>query len=209
MRAFLLFTTLISIVSSPVLAQTKPAPAPAAVPESTGKPAGRDLLSDRERAAAKLDELFTTLKKERDPEEAQRVSQQIWVQWTVSGSASVDLMMLWAKEAMDAKKFDVALDFLDQVVTIAPDYPEGWNRRATLHFMREDYAKSMADIEKTLQLEPRHFGALSGMGMIFKTLENKEMALKAFERLLDVYPMSRNAQQEVTALTDELDGEGI
>ena len=77
-------------------------------------------------------------------------------------------MMLWSKTAMDSQKFDVALDFLDQVVTMKPAYAEGWNRRATVHFMMQNYAKSMADINHTLQLEPRHFGALSGMGQIMK-----------------------------------------
>jgi tetratricopeptide (TPR) repeat protein len=182
-------------------------PATASVP--TAKSETRDLLSDRERAAKKLDELFTQLKRARDPGEADRISRQIWEQWDVSGSATIDLMMRWAREAMDGKKFDIALDFLDQVVTMAPGYSEGWNRRATLHFMREDYAKSMADIEHTLRLEPRHFGALSGMGMIFKTLGDKERALKSYEHVLDVYPMNRAAQAEVAALTDELEGDGI
>ncbi len=208
MRA-VVFAALTVLAAAPALAQDKPSQAPSTATVPTENKGSRDLLSDRERAVAKIDELFSTLKKERDAEKAQRISQQIWNQWAISGSASIDLMMGWARDAVDSKKFDVALDFLDQVVVMAPDFAEGWNRRATLHFMREDYAKSMADIEKTLELEPRHFGALSGMGMIFKSLDKKELALKAFERVLDVYPMSRNAQQEVTALTDELDGEGI
>lgn len=206
MRAVLLSALLICTAPA-ALAQDKATPAPAAVPDA--KTEAPDLLTDRERAAKKLEELFAKLKRERSEGEAERISRQIWDQWNVSGSASIDLMMGWARDAMDAKKFDIALDFLDQVTIMAPDFAEGWNRRATLHFMREDYAKSMADIERTLQLEPRHFGALSGMGMIFKLLENKKMALKAYEDVLDVYPMNRSAQSEVATLTDELEGEGI
>ena len=110
---------------------------------------------------------------------------------------------------MDSKKFDVALDFLDQVVTMSPAYAEGWNRRATVHFMMQNYAKSMADINHTLQLEPRHFGALSGMAQIMKNTGRKQLALEAWQRVLDIYPMMRSAQNEVATLSEELAGEGI
>ncbi|MEX2372899.1 MAG: tetratricopeptide repeat protein, partial [Dehalococcoidia bacterium] len=108
-----------------------------------------------------------------------------------------------------ADRYDVALDFLDQVTVLAPDYAEGWNRRATLHYMMGSYAKSMTDIEHVLRLEPRHFGALSGMAAIFKNYDMKEPALGAFQRVLNVYPMLRSAQDEVAGLAEELAGEGI
>ena len=110
---------------------------------------------------------------------------------------------------MEKKKFDVALDFLDQVVTLSPAYAEGWNRRATVHYMMHNFAKSMADIDHTLQLEPRHFGALSGMAEIMKETERKQLALDAYQRVLDIYPMMRNAQNELATLSEELTGEGI
>ena len=118
-------------------------------------------------------------------------------------------MMTWSQTAMEGKKFDVALDFLDQVVTMEPTYAEGWNRRATVHFMMQNYAKSMSDINHTLQIEPRHFGALSGMGQIMKNTGREELALQAWERVLDIYPMMRSAQNEVATLSEELAGEGI
>ena len=156
-----------------------------------------------------LDELFSELKRERNEKAAERIAARIWEEWGHSDSASIDLMMLWSKNAMDGKKFDVALDFLDQVVTMSPTYAEGWNRRATVHFMMENYAKSMADISHTLQLEPRHFGALSGMGQIMKNAGHKQLALEAWQRVLDIYPMMRSAQNEVATLSEELAGEGI
>ena len=118
-------------------------------------------------------------------------------------------MMQWAKKAMDEQKFDIALDFLDQVVTMRPDFAEGWNRRATVHFMMKNFAKSMADIGQTLELEPRHFGALSGMALIFKARGSKQMAFNAYQRVLDIYPMMRDAQNEVATLSEELAGEAI
>ena len=161
------------------------------------------------KAENRLDALFGELKRERNEKAAERIAGRIWEAWSQSGSASIDLMMGWSKTAMDNKKFDVALDFLDQVVTMEPTYAEGWNRRATVHFMMQNYAKSMSDINHTLQIEPRHFGALSGMGQIMKNTGREELALKAWERVLDIYPMMRSAQNEVATLSEELAGEGI
>jgi tetratricopeptide (TPR) repeat protein len=157
----------------------------------------------------RLDKLLGELKRERNEKAAERIAARIWEEWGHSGSASIDLMMTWSKTAMDGQKFDVALDFLDQVVTMEPSYAEGWNRRATVHFMMQNYSKSMADINHTLQLEPRHFGALSGMGQIMKNTGHNELALQAWQRVLDIYPMMRSAQNEVATLSEELAGEGI
>jgi tetratricopeptide (TPR) repeat protein len=162
-----------------------------------------------ERQENRLDALFLQLKRERNEGAAERIAGRIGEAWSHSGSASIDLMMGWSKTAMDSKKFDVALDFLDQVVTMRPTYAEGWNRRATVHFAMENYAKSMADINRTLELEPRHFGALAGMGQIMKNTGRKELALQAWQRVLDIYPMMRSAQAEVATLSEELAGEGI
>ncbi|MDR7034184.1 tetratricopeptide repeat protein [Mesorhizobium sp. BE184] len=159
--------------------------------------------------AQHLDKLFTDLKRERNEKSAERIANRVWAQWNQSGSASIDLMMQWSQKAIGEQKFDVALDFLDQVVTLQPTYAEGWNRRATVHFMMKNYQKAMADIEQTLELEPRHFGAISGMAQIFSDTGRKEQALRAWQRALDVYPMMRNAQNQVAILSEELAGEGI
>jgi len=158
---------------------------------------------------AKLDGLFSELKRERNEKAAERISGRIFAAWSQSGSANIDLMMHWAQKAIDAKKYDVALDFLDQIVVIRPDFAEGWNRRATVHFLMNNFAKSMVDIEHTLELEPRHFGALAGMARIMKDRGRKELALSAYERILTIYPMMRSAQSEVATISDELAGEGI
>jgi tetratricopeptide (TPR) repeat protein len=159
--------------------------------------------------AERLDRLFSELKKERNEKAAERIAARIWDEWGHSGSASIDLMMEWSQTAMTDRKFDVALDFLDQVVTIRPTYAEGWNRRATVHYMMRNYSKSMADIGETLRLEPRHFGALSGMAAMLEATGRKERALHAYERVLEIYPMMRSAQGQVATLSEELAGEGI
>jgi tetratricopeptide (TPR) repeat protein len=158
---------------------------------------------------ARLDQLFADLKRERNEKAAERIAGRIWNEWFQSGSASIDLMMMWSQKAIEDQKFDVALDFLDQVVTLQPAYAEGWNRRATVHFMMKNYGKSMSDIDHTLQLEPRHFGALSGLAQIMAETGHKQSALEAWQKVLAIYPMLRSAQDQVATLSEELAGEGI
>ncbi len=185
-------------ILSPAMAQEQaPVEQQAALPNQT-------LAQKR---AARIDDLFASLKRESNEVKAARIASQIQAQWQNSGSATVDLMMGWAAKSMEDKKYSVALDFLDQVVVMKPDYAEGWNRRATLNFMMNDYGRSMADIQKTLALEPRHFGAMAGMAAILKDTGRKEAALQAFERVLTVYPMMREAQKQAGELADELTGQ--
>lgn len=180
---------------------------PVAAQEPKAPPAARAVapVEPEER----LDKLFADLKRERNERAAERIAARINEEWNRSGSAIIDLMMTWSKTAMEGEKFDVALDFLDQVVTLSPAYAEGWNRRATVHFMMNSYSKSMSDIGRTLLLEPRHFGALSGMAQIMKNTGRKQLALNAWQRVLEIYPMMRSAQNEVAVLSEDLAGEGI
>jgi tetratricopeptide (TPR) repeat protein len=158
---------------------------------------------------ARLDALFVALKRERNERAAERIAAQIGQTFLQSGSATTDLLMQWSQKAIDERKFDVALDFLDEIVTLQPSFVEGWNRRATVHFLMKDYAKSLADIDEALKLEPRHFGALSGLAQIMTETGHKKDALATWERVLDIYPMMRSAQDRVATLSDELAGEAI
>lgn len=194
MRYVFAFLALSLIFASPALAA-----------EQSGTPVQKGEQTHKQ----KLDQLFSELKRAQNERSAARIASRIMEEWTNSGSSSIDLMMEWSKKAMEEQKFDVALDFLDQVVAMRPDYAEGWNRRATVHFMMQNFAKSMADIEQTLELEPRHFGAIAGMAQIFKARGNKQMAFDAYQRVLEIYPMMRNAQNEVATLSEELAGESI
>lgn len=159
--------------------------------------------------AGRLDKLFGNLKRERNERAAERLANTIKTRWADSGSATIDLLMQWAGKAMQEKKYEVALDFLDQVIVLRPDYAEGWNRRATLHYLNRNFSKSMYDIERTLRLEPRHFGALAGMASIFESTDRKQAALDAYLKVLEIYPMMREAQTEAGKLAEELAGEGI
>lgn len=152
----------------------------------------------------KLDKLFSDLRKTADESKALGLASQINSLWAQSGSATVDLMMQWANAAIIEKKYPVASDFLDEAIALDPDYAEAWNHRATLHFLMRDYTRAMYDINRTLALEPRHYGALTGMAAILQERGLKEPALRAYERALAVYPMLRDAQKKAGELTDEL-----
>lgn len=177
------------------------------LPASAGE--GPTAVTDAAPDEPRIERLFGELRRAGNERAAQRIAASIQQELMRSGSASIDLLMQWADKAMRERKHNVALDLLDQVVLLEPGFAEGWNRRATLHFTMNDYAKSMADISRTLELEPRHFGALGGLAQIMRATDRKELAVAAYERLLSVYPMMRNAQTELGKLADELAGEGI
>jgi tetratricopeptide (TPR) repeat protein len=154
----------------------------------------------------RLDNLFAQLKRERDPDKAGSIAEQIRMEWNDSGSATVNLLMQWADKAIEEKRNTAALDFLDQAIALKPTYAESWNRRATLNFAMGNYRKSMSDIERVLDLEPRHFGALSGMAAILSNSGNDQLTLKALERFLEIYPANRAAQQQANTLSEKLAG---
>ena len=151
-----------------------------------------------------LDGLFVRLAASEDEEEAKAVEFEIIKRFHQSGSDTTDLLMSWVSKAMDEEKLPLALDVLDRVVVIQPDYAEGWNKRATVNFMIGEFGRSIADIEKALALEPRHFGALSGLGLILKELGEDERALEAFEQALRIHPYLDNAKTMVKRLKDEM-----
>jgi tetratricopeptide (TPR) repeat protein len=117
--------------------------------------------------------------------------------------------MTRAKTAMDAQNSDVALKLLDSVIKLRPDYVEGWNRRATLYYLKNDYARSLEDIEQVLAREPRHFGALAGLGMIMQDLGDEKRALDAFRRALAVNPHLEKVPELVKSLTEKVEGRDI
>jgi len=185
--------------------------ADAALPEAPALPEGlMPALPEAREAArqAQLDALFDQLADETNPN-WELVQAQIFRQWRQSGSASMDLLMNRALAAIEEDDYDTALVFLNDLVRLAPNFAEAWNQRATVHFLRRDYGRSVADIERVLSLEPRHFGALSGLGIIMDRLGNEAAALKAFRRVLEINPQMPGAREGVKRLAPEVEGRPI
>jgi tetratricopeptide (TPR) repeat protein len=178
-------------------AQKKPPEAPGRLPK---------VGADRSRG---LDFLFGALKAAPDEDSAKHVEARIWALWMQTPSDTAALLMMRAKAAMDAQQMDVALKLLDAVVKLRPDYVEGWNRRATLYYLQNDYAHSLADIEQVLVREPRHFGALAGLGMIMQDLGDEKRALDAFRKALAVNPHLDKVQELVKTLSEKVEGRDI
>lgn len=156
---------------------------------------------------AQLDALFLELRAQSRKGPAIRISKRIWGKWGQSGSDSIDLLMERANKAMNLGRRNLALDLLDQVITLAPKYSEGWNRRATVHFLQKDFGRSISDIERTLALEPRHFGALAGLAGILNQMGREKEALKTWYKVLAIYPANEIAQKQVILLTEQTYGE--
>ena len=156
-----------------------------------------------------LDFLFGALKAAPDEASAKHVEARIWALWMQTPSDTAALLMARSKAAMDAKQMDVALKLLDAVVKLRPEYVEGWNRRATLYYMQNDYTHSLEDIEQVLSREPRHFGALAGLGMIMQDLGDDKRALDAFRKALAVNPHLERVPELVKTLTEKVEGRDI
>ncbi|MCP4379879.1 MAG: hypothetical protein GY798_00360 [Hyphomicrobiales bacterium] len=159
--------------------------------------------------AEKLDALFETLGDADDPDSAEEAERAILNLWMESGSDTVDLLMTWSLAAMHADFHARALDFLDRVVLMQPDYAEGWNKRATVHFLMEDYGRSIADIGQVLEIEPRHFGALSGLGMMLRALGEEERAITAFRAALAVNPHLEDVRDALDELETAKVGQSL
>ncbi|WCK04528.1 hypothetical protein [Agrobacterium tumefaciens] len=156
--------------------------------------------------AKTIDTLFASLKKERNAVKARSIANQIASEWNDSGSATVNLLMQWAGEAADEKRNAAAYDFLDQVILLDPNYVQAPYRRAMVHFADGDTRKAMADINLTLEKEPRYFPALASLANILEASGRDELTLKAWELYLAVYPADKDARKEAADLSEKLAG---
>lgn len=158
---------------------------------------------------SRLDSLFAKLHEDIEPHGARMVEQMIWGVWLESDSDTVNLLMQRGVKAMHDRRFEVALEMFSTIIELQPRFAEGWNKRATLYYLMGRFEDSISDVEKTLELEPRHFGALSGLGLIYTQLEDEEQALKAYEQALAVNPHLPNAKIEVKRLKKRVRGNRI
>jgi tetratricopeptide (TPR) repeat protein len=207
-RAFLIAAALAvtsSLAPSLAFAQDTPrAPKQRKLPEAPSKLP--KVGGDRTKG---LDFLFGALKAAPDDASAKHVEARIWAIWMQTPSDTVALLMVRAKAAVDAQQVDVALKLLDSIIKLRPDYTEAWNRRATLYYLQNDYMRSLADIQQVLAREPRHFGALAGLGMIMQDLGDDKRALEAFRKALAINPHLEKVPELIKSLSEKVEGRDI
>lgn len=186
------------------------APAVAAeAPDAANPPAGSaTTMTPEMQKAARIDGLFEMLRTATDVGQGRAIERALMAQWLKSGDAGTDEVMHQVLVAMDSGDLQLAVKYLDAIIAARPDFMEAWNKRATVYFYLGAYDKSLADIARTLQLEPRHFGALAGLGMIRLKQGDKQGALDAFERAVAIDPQLEDIHVEIDLLKDQL-GKGI
>ena len=154
---------------------------------------------------ANLDQLFSDLATPDNPN-WERVESDILREWSKSGSAAMDLLLKRGETALEEGDFDAAIEHLTALTDHAPGFAEGWNARATAYFLAGYYGPSMADIARVLALEPRHFGAMSGLGTILEETGDLEGALAAYRKALDLHPNRFDIAGAVERLEHALQG---
>ncbi|MEM9797409.1 MAG: tetratricopeptide repeat protein [Pseudomonadota bacterium] len=149
---------------------------------------------------------LSTMTAEHDAAEAARLSREIEERWTHSGSAAMDLLLQRGMDAIEAGEYAKAISHLTALTDHAPDFAEGWNQRATAFFLMDRYGQAIADIEHVLTLEPRHFGALAGLGVMMEQLGDEKAALRAFYAARDIHPAQPNINAAIERLEQQTGG---
>lgn len=170
---------------------------------------GATLDTAADQQDARLVDLFVALSEAPDAESAITIETAIWQIWLDGGDSTLNRIMAEGVEAMNARRFHDAVERFTALIRKSPGYAEAWNKRATVYYLMDRLEESVRDIESTLALEPRHFGAISGMGLIFLRRGDEEGALSAFEKVLEINPHARGARFYVERLRERLQGKRI
>ena len=158
---------------------------------------------------SEIDELFRLLHEATSPAEASVLTRQIWHNWYQSDNKDIEVLMQQGEIRMRSGKLDQAVKIYSRIIDIDPGFAEGWNRRATAYYMMGELQNSTADVVETLKLEPRHFGALSGQGMIYTQLRQVDLALEYYEKALEVNPHMTGVRISIEAIKKHLKKEAI
>lgn len=154
-----------------------------------------------------LKKLYSKLRTANSPERAYSIEKEIEGIWLDSGSPTVDVLMSRAIRTQNKKQYSSCLHLLNEIVTLAPDYPEGWYRRALVYFNKEQYAEALLDIRKVLTLDPKNFQAVHGLALILTEVGNKKAALKVYRKLLEIHPHYEEAHEAIKQLIIEVEGQ--
>jgi tetratricopeptide (TPR) repeat protein len=166
--------------------------------------AGSPALADQR--DGRLDALFERLQETSDPVDAATIQQRIWQIWIESDDATSSQLMRRGMAAMASGDPESALDAFDELVTLAPDFAEAWNKRATVYYLMGRFDESVTDIQQTLELEPRHFGALSGLALIYDAVDNPEAAIRSLTAAMEINPHLQGSQDRLRSLRSKMKG---
>ena len=158
--------------------------------------------------AARLDQLFAELATA-DPDQASRIEGQIATLWSKSGSAGMDLLLRRGEDALEAGEHQAALEHFSALVDHAPDFAEGYNGRATAYYLLGLTGPALEDIRRALALNPRHFGAMRGFGIVLEELERPDQALEVYRAILALHPHAEGVADAVTRLEVSLEGQSL
>lgn len=153
---------------------------------------------------ARLDDLFARLAATNDAAEASATEDKIWALWMAHSDERAQRYMVAGVHQMQAGQLREALITFSRLVEMEPKFAEAWNKRATVYYALHDYDASARDIAETLKLEPRHFGALSGLGLVNIALGHYQAAITAFEMALAHHPHLRSARENIKNLKEAL-----
>ena len=152
----------------------------------------------------RLSELFDKLFLSTNNMEASKLLFNIWDIWSIADNQETQIIFDEANQFMDVGELDNAIELLTKVVKQSPEFAEGWNKRATVYFLKGELNKSISDIEKTLNLEPRHFGALDGLAEIYLMQDDLVGAAVIYRRILEIIPSSKKSQDRLKLINDLL-----
>ena len=152
----------------------------------------------------RLIELFDKLFLSTNNMEASKLLFNIWDIWSIADNQETQIIFDEANQFMDVGELDNAIELFTKVVKQSPEFAEGWNKRATVYFLKGELNKSISDIEKTLNLEPRHFGALDGLAEIYLMQDDLVGAAVIYRRILEIIPSSKKSQNRLKLINDLL-----
>ncbi|SFI49964.1 tetratricopeptide repeat protein [Albimonas pacifica] len=196
------------VIPAPGARPETPAPAPRSESAAAHEEEARPDVSTPEGRAQRLDQLFAELP-EADEAQAARIESEIQRLWARSGSDTIDLILTRGRMALERDQVVKALHHFTAATDHDPAFAEAWNMRATAFFLRGELGMALSDIEHVLALEPRHFGALSGLGVILEQLGRDADALAAFREAQRLNPHLENVEEAIERLAHTVDGRDI